>query len=56
MREGRLGGGGREHQHLDALRLQIADQAVKGQRHAVGDVIVGTGDQRDPKAGGLLRE
>jgi len=42
--KGRLVSGRCEYQHIDALALQIADQAVKRQRDAVGDVIVRTGD------------
>ena len=49
VRKGRPVGGGREYQDLDAMGLQKADQAVQGQRDAVGDVVVRTGDQRDPK-------
>ena len=50
MGEGGCGHGGREYQDFDTMRFEISDKPVQCQRDAVLDVIVGTGDQRDPKA------
>ena len=51
MRKGRPPRDGRKDQHLDALLLQISDQPVQGQRHAIGDEIVGAGDKSNAKRG-----
>ena len=50
MREGGRGRGGRKYQDLDFMRFEVSDKAVQGQCDAVFDIIVGTGDQRDPKS------